>query len=147
MLKNKKQLLIGIILFSLSIILITIISLKISSKGKQVILDCENKTKDEIECKLKGRGNKYDVSNVSMRIEVSKNAELKEVKIDSIWQGSGNDGIVELYTDVDKKGTFNIGTFKIKKKDNKKVKISLNRIIYFDENFEKHPVKDLIKEM
>lgn len=147
MLKNKKKLLFILLIFSLSVILITILTLRITNKDNQVILDCNNKSKEEIECKLKGKGKGYDVSNVSMRINVSDNAKLEKVVIDSIWQGSGDDGIVELYTDKDKKGLFNIGTFTVKRKDNKKVKISLNNIIYFDENFEKRPVNELNKEM
>lgn len=144
MIINKTKIIFGIIIFSLSIVLITIITLKINN-NERIILNCNK----ELKCVIKANVKKYQVSNISMNIKLSKNAKLDKVNIDPSWNGDGEDGRIELYTDENKKGTFPIGDFKISLKDqkNKKIEIIIDNIILYDENFEEHTLNKINKKI
>ncbi len=143
MLKNKNKFLFSLLILSLVIILITVVSLKINNKDKEVILKC-NRVKKEIKCKISGKEKQYQVSNISMYITLPKDIKLKEVKVDSSWEGSGEDGRLELYTDTNKKDKFPIATFTIEA-DKKNIPIKIEKIIYYDENFKGHKINNVTK--
>lgn len=81
-----------------------------------VSLSCD-KTKlnvgESTTCSIKGNITE-EVSAVSAKIELGENLTLVSVTTDSSWQGDGEDGNIELYTDNNKTGEFNIGTFIVK---------------------------------
>ena len=70
---------------------------------------------DTATCSVKGTSNE-EVYSISASIVDTSNATI-EFTTDSAWQGNGDEGNIQLYTDTGKKGTFNIGTLKVKLKD------------------------------
>lgn len=86
-------------------------------------LSCD-KTKayvgDEINCVITGNvseGN--NVSSLSSQITLSDSLELISVTIDNVWQGTGDDGNLQLYyRDNYLTNNFAIGSFKVKVKEN-----------------------------
>lgn len=80
-----------------------------------VNLSCDKTTLKPSEvttCKITGNINE-EVSAVSMKVKLGDNLTISNIKTDSSWQGDGEDGNIELYTDTNKKGNFNIATFKV----------------------------------
>ena len=70
---------------------------------------------DTATCSVKGTSNE-EVYSISASIVDTSNATIEFIT-DSAWQGNGDEGNIQLYTDTGKKGTFNIGTLKVKLKD------------------------------
>ena len=70
---------------------------------------------DTATCSVKGTSNE-EVYSISASIVDTFNATIEFIT-DSAWQGNGDEGNIQLYTDTGKKGTFNIGTLKVKLKD------------------------------
>lgn len=64
-------------------------------------------------CTIRGNINE-EVTTVHAKIELGSNLSLVGVTPDSSWEGDGEGGVLDLYTDVNKKGTFNIATFQVK---------------------------------
>ena len=65
-------------------------------------------------CKVTGTSDE-EVKSVAAKVS-SENLNVSFVT-DSIWQGTGDDGNIQLYSDKGQTGTFNIGTLKISVKD------------------------------
>ena len=106
--KNKIIILIGIIGL--------IFPLKINALSGDVSLTCDkNKVSPNstINCSIKGNINE-EVSSVHAEIELGSNLTLENSQSSSIWEGDGDGGIYDLYTDENKTGSFDIGTFTIK---------------------------------
>lgn len=94
---------------------------------------------ESMTCTIKGTGSDGAVSTLSAQIKVSDNLELVNVVTSGIWQGSGDNGNIQLYTDVDKTDTFDIGTFTVKVKDgvtNSNESVSVNDIKFYDAGYE-----------
>ena len=70
---------------------------------------------DTATCSVKGTSNE-EVYSISALVSNSSYANI-EFTADSSWQGNGDEGNIQLYTDNGKKGTFNIGTLKVSSKD------------------------------
>ena len=146
---NKIKLLLLILLFSLSVVLATIIILKVNNK-KNIDILCERKSikvNEELKCKIIGKISKYEVSNISTKIKLSNGVTLKKIDPDPSWQGDGYNGIIELYTDKNKKRKFNIATFSIITNNNKNIKIELTNTFFYDQNFEKHKIENITKKI
>lgn len=84
------------------------------------------------------------------QIQLSDNLEFVSFTTDSIWDGNGDDGDIQLYTDSNKTSTFNIGSFVVKIKDgtiNTKESISLIDNYFYDDNFDEHSIVDTSVEI
>lgn len=105
-----------------------------------VNLSCDKTTLKPSEvttCKITGNINE-EVSAVSMKVKVGDNLTLSNITTDSIWQGDGLDGDIELYTDTNKKGNFNIATFKVTASSittGADTTVSLDEVALSDESF------------
>ena len=77
------------------------------------IVKTKLKPNEETTCSVKANTND-EVSAVGARIVLGSNLTLTSVTTDSAWQGDGNDGNIQLYIGENKKGNFNIATFKVK---------------------------------
>lgn len=106
--KNKIIILIGIIGL--------IFPLKINALTGSISLTCD-KTKvspnSTINCTIKGNVNE-EVSSVHAEIELGSDLTLEKVETASIWEGNGEGGTYDLYTDENKTGSFDIGSFRVK---------------------------------
>ena len=103
----------------------------------------ELKVDESTTCTIKGNTTD-EVSAVSMKLGVGSNLTLTSVTTDSIWQGDGEGGNIELYTDSNKSGNFNIATFTIKAdsvSSSVTTNVSLSNVNLSDKNFEETSIK------
>jgi len=88
-------------------------------------------------CTIKGNINE-EVSAVSIKLGVGDSLTLSNVKTDASWQGDGEGGNIELYTDSNKKGEFPIATFTVKAdslKEGANTNITLSNVNLSDKDF------------
>ena len=147
--KNKLPFLIGLIIIIILGITIGII-ISINDNKEKLILKCNNdyiKKNEQLTCTLTGNVIAYEVSAFSAMIENNSDFTLDNVEVSTIWEGDGEGGDIDLYTDINKTSKFDILTFQIKLNDPKKEKITINltNISYFDENFEMHNLENINK--
>ena len=116
-------------LILLSLIIIPFTNVKALSANIKVGCNKkEYKINEKATCKVIGTSNE-EIYSVSAKIKDFKsNKVIINFKTDKVWQGTGEDGNIQLYSDKGKKGTFNIGTLTIKPKNkiSKLEKISVN---------------------
>lgn len=77
------------------------------------------------------------VSAVSAKVDLGENLTFVSFTPDSSWQGDGEEGNIELYTDNNKSGNFNIGTITVKAGNTSGVSTSvgLKEVKLSDANF------------
>ena len=80
------------------------------------------------------------VSSVSAKLKASGNIKITDIKANSIWQGDGEGGNIELYTDSNKTGTFNIASFTVTATGEGTGTINVSNIVYSDADFEEKSV-------
>lgn len=144
---NRKKLIILIVsgvIFSLIVFISTILSLSNNNK-ESIFMDCKKKG-DKAICTLKGNVSDYEVSAVSALIEVNNNSKLLKVNVDSSWEGDGEDGVLEVYTDTNKVDIFNIATFEVSLENNMENIISIVDIEFYDENYAAHKIESIFEE-
>ena len=98
--------------------LMIIIPINAKALTGSVSITCDKESygmNDTATCSVKGTSNE-EVYSISASIVDTSNATIEFIT-DSAWQGNGDEGNIQLYTDTGKKGTFNIGTLKVKLKD------------------------------
>ena len=76
-----------------------------------------------------------DVSSLSAKLSSSGSIKISNIKTDKIWQGDGEGGSIELYTDTNKKGTFNIATFTVTGSSEGTGSVTVNNVTFYDGNF------------
>lgn len=111
---------------------------KVDALSGSLNLSC-NKTKllpnESATCTITGSSDS-EVSTVSAKVKVGNNLILGNVITSSIWEGNGEGGSIDLYTDTNKKGSFAIATFTITAKTVLgNVNVSVDSIVYSDANF------------
>lgn len=90
------------------------------------------------------------VSSLETQLELSNNLEFVSFTTDEIWQGDGEDGNIQLYTDENKTETFNVGTLVVKVKDgitNTTEFIKLKDGYFYDDDFEGQSIDDATVEV
>ena len=80
------------------------------------------------------------MSSVSAKLKSSGNIKISNIVTNSIWQGDGEGGNIDLYTDSNKTGTFNIATFNVTATSEGTGTISVSNITFSDANFEEKNV-------
>lgn len=103
------------VLYSLGIIgLLTPFSIK-ALTGDVTVSCAKNKLSkgETTTCTVKGNITE-GVSAVSAKVDLGENLTFISFTPDSSWQGDGEEGNIELYTDNNKSGIFNIGTITVK---------------------------------
>ena len=108
--------------------LIVIMPINLKALTGSISIKCDKESysiNDTATCKVTGTSDE-EVKSVAAKVS-AENLNVSFVT-DSIWQGTGEDGNIQLYSDKGKKGTFNIGTLTIKPKNktSKLEKISVN---------------------
>lgn len=96
---------------------------------------------ESLNCAIKGENFTTQLSSYSAKLILGNNLSLVAIEKDSSWEGSGDGGIIDLYTDVNKTGNFNIATFTVKADDiNAGIdsNILLQNITISDENFDEY---------
>ena len=115
-----------------------------------IILDCPNKgnPNNTITCNLKGSSDK-PISSLSAKISTKEDIEFTNFTTNPIWEGNGNNGSIELYTDVNKTSLFEIGTITLKlgSTSNKVGTIIISDITYYDNNFKPININNISKDI
>ena len=112
----------------------------VNALNGSVNLECDKVTLDPGEsttCHVTGNITE-EVSTVSAQIKVGEHLTLVSVSTDSIWEGDGEEGNVQLYTDVNKIGTFKIASFVVQADDTGGVSthVSLTDVHLSDADFQ-----------
>ena len=126
------------VLYSLGIIgLLTPFSIKALTGDVTVSCAKDKLLKGETTtCTVKGNITE-GVSAVSAKVDLGENLTFVSFTPDSSWQGDGEEGNIELYTDNNKSGNFNIGTITVKAGDTSGVstRVGLKEVKLSDASF------------
>ena len=130
-------------LILLSLMIIIPINAKALNGSINITCDSEEYgTKETAICKITGTS---DVEVYSISAKVNSTTANATFTADSSWQGNGDDGNIQLYTDNGKKGEFNIGVLTIKPKNKsakiKDLSIIIDDIVYSDTKGKEFNVK------
>ena len=117
-------------LILVSLMIMIPINAKALTGSVNITCDEENKTSNEVVCKVTGQSDE-EVYSISGMINEGSNLPDLNVNFtaDSSWQGNGDEGNIQLYTDNGKKGIFNIGTITIKPTNSNYDEISIDLTI------------------
>ena len=143
---NKNKLIIGVAIgvIFLSVALYLIINASnLHKKSPEVVLECDNNnvvSNTTIACKIKAKNFNYGVSAISTKIVLGENLNSPEYSFAiPEWQGAVEDGIIDLYTDNNKTGDFDIASFTLKTNDINQeynTNISLQNTLIYNDKFE-----------
>lgn len=133
------------------LLLLFIIPLNAVKASSTIVIDCPSKGNpgSTVTCNLSGVSDKY-ISSLSAKVSVSGDVEFVSFTTNSIWQGNGNNGTIDLYTDANKTGTFGIGTVTLKLKADgtgKTGTVMVSNVVYYDDNFKAIKVADSSKNI
>lgn len=134
-----KKVLIVVGLFSI------LFPIKANALVGNVIVTCKNNNLmpgEETSCTIIGTSDN-EVSAVSMTLNLGTNLTLTHINTDSSWQGDGENGVIELYTETNKNGKFPIATFSIKADKismGASTNISVTNPFFTDASFTEHSV-------
>ena len=121
-------------------LLLVIIPVNVKALTGNVYLNCNDTTltlNEETTCSITANINEEVATINKMQITVGSALTLVSTTPDSIWEGSGEDGLLKLYTDEFKKGTFNIATFVIKgASETSGAKVSLEDVVLADAKYQ-----------
>lgn len=115
----------------------------------QMNLSCDKTVtiaNERINCTVTGTvADSSQVSALSSKLKLSDNLELVSITTDSSWQGDGEGGNIQLYTDKNKSSTFPIATFTVAIKSgvaNADETISLENNYFYDEKFQEQSIEN-----
>lgn len=117
-----------------------LLPLSVSALSASPTLSCDKSALKEGEvanCNISVSISSGSLNSFSGKVTLSSNLELISASSSSIWQGNGNGGVYELYTDTPKTGSASIGSFSVKAKSgyNSNGVVTLANISLGDENF------------
>ena len=100
-----------------------------------ISLNCPDKINGvtEFSCELSGNTD-TTVSSLSANIKLSNGLSFIGFIPSRSWEGDGANGDVDLYTLDIKKGTFTIGTVKVKNNGSNNSSITVSSVFFYDEN-------------
>jgi len=102
-------------------------------------INCPSQAKigETIRCTVSGNSGTSLISSLEAKIQISSELEFIKFHTDAIWQGNGENGSIDLYTDSNKSGAFSIGVIEAKVKSNAVVgqSILLHNVVYYDHEF------------
>ena len=156
--KDNKYILVGCI-FILSVFTFVIFFLSNSyalNDFGTVTISCDKSKvikNDIINCSITGNIiQASQISSLEMRVDISNNLEILSFSKDSSWEGDGEDGNIQLYTENNKEETFAIGMLQVKVKNNvynEKEKIELKNVVFYqgtDNNYDGESIEGLSVE-
>lgn len=111
-------------------------------------ISCDNTevlSGSNINCIIKGNNFSNELSSFHAKIVLGDNLELKVIEKNAAWEGSAEDGIIDLYTDVNKSGELIFTTFTAKVNesgDDAKNNILVTEIKVGDKEFTEHNLQE-----
>ncbi len=140
----KKKILFTILLFG------ALFPFQVDALSGNINVSCDKTTlspQESTTCHVTGTANE-EVSTVSAKVKVGDQLTLVSVKTDSIWQGDGDGGQIELYTDTNKSGTFAIATFTIKAKSTAgDTNVMIDSVYFSDAAFEQFAISSVTRNI
>jgi len=124
------------------IILLTLLILfpiNVYALNGTVTVDCEKKQlilEETTTCQITGNINEA-VSSIHSVIKVGEGLELVSVTRSSIWEGD-HSKVLDLYTDENKKGNFDIASFVVKAIKTGTTEITITDTVLSDASFKEH---------
>ena len=93
-------------------------------------------------CTLSGNSSE-EISAISAKLSTSGNINITNISTSTIWQGNGEGGSIDLYTDNNKSGSFAIATFTIQASAIAgSGTINITNISFSDSLFNEHFISD-----
>ena len=129
-----------------------LIPFKVKALSGKINMECNSYkavANDEITCNITAYADD-EITGISANIVLSDNLEMISFVTDSAWQGDASGNKIGLYTDINKKDTFNVGVLKVRVKSsaNKGTEaIILNNVIYADSEFKKVGISSVSKDI
>ena len=130
------------IIYSILTILIGIIPVNVFALSGSTNITCSPSSVnvgEEVTCTVTGTTS-GKVSAISATFTPSGSITVSNIAAASIWQGNGDNGNIQLYTDENKTGTFNIITFKVKGNSVGSGTLVIKDVSFIDDNFEENTV-------
>jgi len=124
-----------------------LLPLNVKAANGTVELNCEKNTissSESTKCSIIGNFD-YQISAFHGVIAVGDKLVLSDIKVDSSWEGDGDKGIIDLYTDKNKTGKVNFVTFVLKPKNTDvsgDISLLVKEMFVGDKNFEEVTLKD-----
>ncbi len=118
-------------------ILLIILPLRVNALTGSISINCDKTIApgSSTTCRIVGNSD-GDVSGVAGVIELGSGLTLSSADKDNIWQGSGEGGLFDVYTDNNQRGTFNVGSFVITASSSitsgAEVSIKMKNIVFTD---------------
>lgn len=132
--KNK---LLMLVLPLLSIILFPNVA---DAAGMSVSIRCSDVTiSSTTKCVVSANSGSTKISSINASYSITGGASFVSFAPGSGWNGEASGGTMDLYTDVNKSGTFTIGTFTLKGTSVGTVTFTVSNITGYDDNFEDVP--------
>lgn len=148
--KNKLILILIFSIISIIVVILTVVFFTLNNDNKEVetnlTINCDKISSSELQCKLEGNSS-YEVSAVSATIEYTNGKDKLTVDPDSSWEGNGEDGQIEFYTDTNKKGKFPIATVTIDISEDDNYDINIINVSYFNSDFKANKVDKIVKDI
>lgn len=148
--KNKLILILIFSIISIIVVILTVVFLTLNNDNKEVetnlTINCDKISSSELQCKLEGNSS-YEVSAVSATIEYTNGKDKLTVEPDSSWEGNGEDGQIEFYTDANKKGNFPIATVTVDISEDDNYDINIINVSYFNSDFKANKVDKIVKDI
>jgi len=101
---------------------------------------------ENLNCSIVGDGFSEAISSFHGKVVLGDGLTLQSATKDSSWEGLATNGIIDLYTDVNKTGKVNFATFIVKADEvttRKNVTISIDEIVVSDSNFEESSLNSI----
>ncbi len=126
----------------LILLIIMLLPIKLFALSGSISISCPTTTLElnkTYSCSLKGYTSE-EISALAAKLSSSSNLTISNIQTASIWQGNGSGGSIDLYTDTNKNGNFNIATFNIKLNDKNPSSINVDLIRFTDAKFKEHSI-------
>lgn len=121
--------------------------------NETLLINCERNIlspSEEVECLISGSDFATQISSFHAEIVLGNELTLVTTSKDDVWEGDMENGIIDLYTDNNKSGNFNIGKFKIKAgniTNGVDSNILLTDIEVSDEKFDTYKIEDVLLQL
>lgn len=138
--------------FIIILLIIMVFPINVNALSGQITISCDKSVinpDSTLNCSISGKKINTPISSFHGKIILGDGLTLVSVTKDSSWEGSGDGGIIDLYTDVNKRGNVNFVSFIVKgnKKLSNKVIIKVEEMVVSNDDFVEHKLDVVSKEI
>ena len=137
---KKKLILLGVIAL--------LLPAKIWALTGNVVIECDNtqlSVNQTTQCYVKCKNFTDSVAAFHGKVTVDNKLSIIKITKDSSWEGAADNGVIDVYTDVNKSGNFNIASFEVKAIASGDGQITLSEIEITDSQFQETAVSNVVK--